>query len=103
MLKIIIFAGLSAALAYVSRASLKARRSHGFYRFFAWECILGLFLLNFITFRQWFGDPFSVRQLTSWFLLIGSIVPAMHGVHLHLDPRECLARIYWHASAGTAD
>ncbi|MGA2260289.1 MAG: isoprenylcysteine carboxylmethyltransferase family protein [Acidobacteriota bacterium] len=82
MLRVIIFAGLSAALAYVSRVSLKVPRSHGFYRFFAWECILGLFFLNFINFQQWFGDPFSVRQLTSWFLLMGCIVPAVCGVHL---------------------
>ena len=82
MFRVIIFAGLSAALAYVSRGSLRVPRSHGFYRFFAWECILGLVLLNFIDLPQWFGDPFSVRQLVSWCLLIGSIVPAVHGVHL---------------------
>jgi protein-S-isoprenylcysteine O-methyltransferase Ste14 len=82
MLRVIIFAILSAALAHVSRASLKVPRSHGFYRFFAWECILGLFFLNFISFHQWFGDPFSVRQLISWFLLISCIVPAAHGIHL---------------------
>jgi len=82
VLRVLIFAGLSAALAYVSRGSLKVPCSHGFYRFFAWECILGLILLNFIDVRQWFGDPLSVRQLVSWLLLIGSIVPAVSGVHL---------------------
>jgi len=82
MLRVITFAVLSVALAYVSRASLKAPRSHGFYRFFAWECILALFFLNFINLRQWFGDPFSVRQLTSWFLLMGCIVPCVYGIHL---------------------
>jgi pimeloyl-ACP methyl ester carboxylesterase len=30
------------AVVYVSRASLLAPRSHGFYRFFAWEMILAL-------------------------------------------------------------
>ncbi len=82
MLRIIIFAVLSAALAYVSRASLKVPRSHGFYRFFAWECILALFFLNFISFQQWFGDPISVRQLISWVLLMGCIVPGVYGIHL---------------------
>ncbi len=81
MLRVIIFAILSAALAYVSRASLKVPRSHGFYRFFAWECILALFFLNFIDLRQWFADPFSVRQLISWFLLMGCIVPGVYGIH----------------------
>lgn len=82
MLRVIIFALMSAALAYVSRASLKVPRSHGFYRFFAWECILGLFFLNFINFQQWFADPFVARQLTSWILLITCIVPAVCGIHL---------------------
>lgn len=82
MLRIIIFAILSAALAYVSRASLKVPQSHGFYRFFAWECILALFFLNFISFQQWFGDPMSVRQLISWILLIGCIFPGVYGIHL---------------------
>jgi len=63
MLRLIVFAILSAALAFVSRASLKAPRSHGFFRFFAWECILALFFMNFINFQQWFGNPFSVRQV----------------------------------------
>jgi protein-S-isoprenylcysteine O-methyltransferase Ste14 len=82
VLRVIIFAILSAAIAYVSRASLRVPRSHGFYRFFAWECILALFFLNFINFRQWFGDPFSVRQLISWFLLMGSIAPAVFGIQM---------------------
>ncbi len=81
MLRVILFVSLSAVLANVSRASLKNTRSHGFYRFFAWECILGLFFLNFISLQQWFGDPVSVRQLISWFLLVGSIVPAAFGLH----------------------
>ena len=81
MLRVLIFATLSAALAYVSRASLRVPRSHGFYRFFAWECILALFFLNFITVRQWFADPFSVRQLISWFLLMACFVPGVYGVH----------------------
>lgn len=82
VLRVVVFACVSGLLAYLSRASLKVPGSHGFYRFFAWECILGLFLLNFINLQQWFGDPFSVRQVISWFLLITCIVPAVHGVHL---------------------
>lgn len=81
MLRVIMFVALSAALAYVSRDSLSSPRSHGFYRFFAWECILALFFLNFISVRQWFADPFSVRQLVSWVLLMGCIVPGVCGVH----------------------
>lgn len=77
MYKLIAFAVCSACLIYISRASLKAPRSHGFYRFFAWEFILALFLLNL---DVWFHDPFSVHQLVSWFLLIACIVPLVFGV-----------------------
>ncbi len=77
LLKLIAFAALSAGLLYVSRASLRAPRSHGFYRFFAWELILALALLNV---DIWFRAPLSWHQLISWFLLIVSIVPLTFGV-----------------------
>lgn len=78
MLKVLVFIVVSAGLAYISRASLRAPRSHGFYRFFAWEFILALVLLNVDT---WFRDPWSWHQLISWVLLFGSIVPLAFGVH----------------------
>jgi len=79
MAKVFIFVVLSAPLAYVSRASLKAPRSHGFYRFFAWEFILALVLLNI---EQWFRDSLSIHQLASWFLLAATLVPGVPGIHL---------------------
>ena len=60
ILKLGFFVLATAALAYVSRASLAAPRSHGFYRFFAWEAILALVLLNL---DGWLRDPFSWHQL----------------------------------------
>ncbi len=77
MEKLIAFIVLSAVIAYISRASLLNPRSHGFYRFFAWEAILALFLLNV---QAWFRDPFSWNQLLAWFLLIVSLVPLIFGV-----------------------
>ncbi|MDR3573539.1 MAG: isoprenylcysteine carboxylmethyltransferase family protein [Anaerolineaceae bacterium] len=77
MYQLAAFVVISASLVYISRASLKSPRSHGFYRFFAWECILALFLLNLAV---WFQDPFSAHQLISWFLLILCIVPLVFGV-----------------------
>jgi len=65
-------------LIYISRASLRARRSHGFYRFFAWECILGLFLLNV---NFWFYKPFAWNQLIAWTLLFASLIPLGFGVN----------------------
>jgi protein-S-isoprenylcysteine O-methyltransferase Ste14 len=77
MWKIIAFIALSLVLFYISRSSLRAPRSHGFYRFFAWEFILALFLLNV---EVWFRDPGSWNQLISWLLLILSIVPLVFGI-----------------------
>ncbi len=77
--KLVIFIAASAGLAYVSRASLRAPRSHGFYRFFAWEGLVVLVLLNI---ECWFCDPFSLPQLISWLLLIVSLVPVIYGAYL---------------------
>jgi protein-S-isoprenylcysteine O-methyltransferase Ste14 len=52
-------------------------RSHGFYRFFAWEGILALFLLNM---ESWFYRPFAWNQLIAWFLLMASLIPLVFGV-----------------------
>ncbi len=46
MLELIFFVIGSAALIYISRASLRSPKSHGFHRFFAWELMLLLVLLN---------------------------------------------------------
>jgi protein-S-isoprenylcysteine O-methyltransferase Ste14 len=69
----------SVELAYISRASLAVPRSHGFYRFFAWEGILALALLNV---DVWFRNPFSWSQIISWVLLALSAFLVIHGVHL---------------------
>jgi protein-S-isoprenylcysteine O-methyltransferase Ste14 len=77
MLKLLAFVLLSTGLVYISRTSLRAPGSHGFYRFFAWEFILALFLLNI---GAWFRDPFAWHQLVSWFLLVVCIIPLVLGV-----------------------
>jgi len=70
------FLVISAVLIYLSRESLRRPRSHGFYRFIAWECLLALCLLNL---RRWFVNPWSVPQLISWLLLFISAGLAIHG------------------------
>ncbi|MGD8402655.1 MAG: isoprenylcysteine carboxylmethyltransferase family protein [Anaerolineales bacterium] len=77
MWKLAIFIISTGLLIYISRASLRQPNSHGFYRFFAWESILLLFLLNV---EQWFVDPFSWQQLIAWTLLFASLVPLIFGV-----------------------
>lgn len=77
--KAIIFVVVSAGIAWVSRRSLLNVRSHGFYRFFAWEAILALVLVNL---DHWFDAPSSLRQIVSWLLLIASLFLVIHGARL---------------------
>lgn len=77
--KVIVFIVASLGLVWVSRSSLLDYRSHGFYRFFAWEAILVLILLNL---DYWFYEPFSIHQIASWFLLIISLFLVIHGFQL---------------------
>jgi protein-S-isoprenylcysteine O-methyltransferase Ste14 len=79
MIKLVLFTVASAGLVYVSRTSLGAPRSHGFYRFFAWELTLALIFLNL---DRWFQDPFSALQIISWLLLISSLFLVVHGAFL---------------------
>ena len=79
MLRIAIFAAASAAFLHLSRRSLKDSRSHGFYRFFAFELLSALILLNV---PVWFRDPFSPRQMASWALGAASIGLAIEGFRL---------------------
>lgn len=79
MLEGIIFVIVTMALAFVSRASLRKPGSHGFYRFFAWECMLGLFVLNM---RVWYVDTNSTNQIISGFLFFSSLLLVIFGVAL---------------------
>ncbi len=78
MVKLIIFFVATAGIGYISKDSIRAPNSHGFYRFFAWEFIILLILLNM---EQWFSNPFSVFQIISWILLFISIFLVVHGIH----------------------
>lgn len=75
--KIALFVVGTTALVVISRKSLLRARSHGFYRFFAWEILLAMFLLNA---QSWFRDPLAWYQLISWVLLIVSLVLVILGV-----------------------
>ena len=79
LLRLAIFFAASAAIIQLSWRSLRDSRSHGFYRFFAFELLSALILLNV---PVWFRDPLSARQLVSWFLGAASIGTAIEGFRL---------------------
>src|SRR6266849_206921 len=81
MSRLTLFVLMSFPIAWVSRASLRVPRCHGFYRFFAWEAILAVILLNE---KHWLRDPFAEHQLVSWLMLAASLVLAILGMHMLL-------------------
>ena len=68
--KIIFFIALSLPVIFFSKKSLFEPYSHGFTRFFSWECIIVLFVFSY---TKWFEEPFSPKQIISWMLLIISL------------------------------
>ncbi len=79
LVKIAIFIVVSIGIVSYSRSSLRDVRTHGFYRFFAFEAMLGLILVNI---QAWFREPFSPLHVISWLLLVASIFLAIHGFYL---------------------
>jgi protein-S-isoprenylcysteine O-methyltransferase Ste14 len=79
MVRVAIFLFSSAAITQLSWRSLRDLRAHGFYRFFAFELLSALILLNL---PMWFREPLSARQLGSWFLGAASIGLAVEGFRL---------------------
>ena len=78
-IKVLAFIIITLALAVILRKSLRDVHTHGFFRFFAWESIILLFLMN-IDF--WFESPFSWYQMISWILLISSGIYVIQGTRL---------------------
>jgi len=64
---------------YFSRRAIRNPGVHGFYRFFVFEAILTLILLNH---PRWFRDAFSFQQCLSWCLLAASVFFVIHAVLL---------------------
>jgi protein-S-isoprenylcysteine O-methyltransferase Ste14 len=67
MERIVIFAILSIPVIIISWRTLFNLKSHGFFRFISWECILWLAASNY---KFWFDNPFSIEQIFSWAFLI---------------------------------
>ncbi len=74
----IIFIAGSLIIVAISWNSLRQRGSHGFYRFFAWETILALVVMNL---PIWFFQPAAWHQVISWVLLMAAFIPLGFGVY----------------------
>jgi protein-S-isoprenylcysteine O-methyltransferase Ste14 len=79
VIRIILLILVSIFLVIFSWRPLQNPRSHGFYRFFAFEGILILVLLNI---PLWLKNPFSPLQLISWTFLFFSILFVVQGFYL---------------------
>jgi protein-S-isoprenylcysteine O-methyltransferase Ste14 len=66
MAETIIFLLGSAGFIVLSRQAFRQPFSHGFPRFFAFEALLGLVVVNT---HNWLSRPFSLPQVISWALL----------------------------------
>ena len=78
-LKISLFLIISIGNLIFSRKSIINLRSHGFYRFFSFEILLVLILLNV---DYWLVNPFSTFQIISWLTFAVSIFLAGYGFYL---------------------
>jgi protein-S-isoprenylcysteine O-methyltransferase Ste14 len=65
--EVIAFGILSLPVIIISWRTLFDTQSHGFYRFFSWECILWLLVTNW---KYWFDNPMSIQQIFSWIFLV---------------------------------
>ncbi len=79
MIHIALFCGGSAVLILSSWRVLGNPKCHGFYRFFAFEAILALLLLNE---PHWFIDPLTAMHILSWGLLLLSITFIAQALYL---------------------
>lgn len=78
-IRTLIFLLCSVIFIIFSWRALFKPRTHGFYRFFVFEFIAALVLLNH---PYWFIRPFSFLQCISWFLLATSILFVVLGLRL---------------------
>src|SRR4051812_47548068 len=68
----------SSVVLYISRGAITRPHSHGFYRFFAVECIFGLIWINL---PVWGDDPLlSPSQLLALLLFAASVLLPLHAV-----------------------
>ena len=76
MENIIVIGGTIFIILFSWFLSIRYKRYHGIARFFAFESVFILVILNY---KVWFVNPFSPAQLISWILLCLSIYIVITG------------------------
>ena len=72
----VLIAGTITIMVFSWFFSIREKRYHGIARFFSFESIFILLLLNY---KVWFRDAFSWHQIISWIFLFASIYPGIAG------------------------
>jgi protein-S-isoprenylcysteine O-methyltransferase Ste14 len=92
MIELFIFIVLSIPIVIVSWRTFFDIKSHGVYRFYAWEFTLCLLVSNY---KYWFVDMFGIKQLISWVFLVYALYTVIAGITLlrkavrpHYEKRE---------------
>lgn len=70
LIQAVLFVLVSVYLIIISYKPLKDKNTHGFYRFFVFEGVSAIVIIN-IPF--WFRSPLSAMQIVSWIMLIISL------------------------------
>lgn len=81
MWQIMLFLLGALVIAGISWRVFSNLRSHGFFRFLAFEAMWAVIVINI---PWWFHDVLSLRQVVSWTLLLGSLGLAISGFFLLL-------------------
>jgi len=79
LLRLLLFITLSFFTVLVSFHAWRTKQAYGFFRFFAFESLILLIVLNT---GYWFHDPFSVQQIISWVIFVISTSLAGYGFYL---------------------
>jgi protein-S-isoprenylcysteine O-methyltransferase Ste14 len=77
---IIIFSGTLLIIVFSWFVSIREKRYHGIPRFFAFQ---GLLLLGMLQWPVWFKDPLVARQIISWLFLAASVYYVIASVILY--------------------
>jgi protein-S-isoprenylcysteine O-methyltransferase Ste14 len=88
-IRIVLLFATTVGIVIISRRTLLNFRSHGFYRFIAWEVIAALVIWNL---PYWISEPTSSRQMLSWILLFASLFVLWEGVSRLRSARRSSSR-----------